>query len=189
MNRFDIIILVIVCLYGLRGMIRGIWSELLEVVIVLASIVVSVFWVGDFADWLSGIIHIPPSLATLIAFFVLYMMISFLLKLVVRFLYERKKVPFFNRIWGGGLGFLRGLVTAGIFAFLVSNYLSIQKRHWEKDQSLLVRPVAAVAPAAYQAFVTALPKSKLVLERMSEGIIYCADRIRERINPSSFFEK
>jgi len=43
MNRFDIIILVIVCLYGLRGMIRGVWSEMIEVVIVLASIVFSVF--------------------------------------------------------------------------------------------------------------------------------------------------
>ena len=66
MNRFDIIILVIVCLYGLRGMIRGVWSEMIEVVIVLASIVFSVFWVGAFALWLSGIIHIPLSLATMI---------------------------------------------------------------------------------------------------------------------------
>jgi membrane protein required for colicin V production len=186
MNRFDIIILVIVCLYGLRGMIRGVWSELIEVVIVLASIVVSVFWVGAFARWLSGIIHIPLSLATMIAFFVIYMMTSFLLRIVVRFLYERKKVPFFNRIWGGGLGVLRGLLAAGIFAFLVSNYLSIPNRHWEKEQSILVRPVAAVAPAAYQAFITAFPRSKSVFDRMGEGYVYCADRIRDRVNPPSF---
>jgi len=185
MNRFDIIILVIVCLYGLRGMIRGVWSELIEAVIILASIVVSVFWVGSFALWLSGIIHIPLSFATMIAFLVIYMMTAFLLRLGVRFLYERKKVPFFNRIWGGGLGFIRGLLTAGIFAFLVSNYLSIPNRHWEKEQSLLVRPVAAVAPAAYQAFITAFPRSKSVFDRMGEGYVYCADRIRDRVNPPS----
>jgi uncharacterized membrane protein required for colicin V production len=185
-NRFDIIIVVIVCLYGLRGMIRGVWSELLGWVIVLASIVVSVFWVGSFSAWLSEIVHIPLSLATLIAFFVLYMMTSFIFRMVVRFLYERKKVPFFVRIWGGGFGVLRGLLAAGIFAFLVSNYLSIQKEHWDKENSLLVKPVAAVAPAVYQAFVTALPRSKPVFARMSEGFIYCADRIRDRIDPPAF---
>jgi membrane protein required for colicin V production len=189
MNRFDMIVLVIICLYGLRGMIRGIWSELFELIIVLVSIVVSVSWVESFAVWLSGIIHIPLSLATLIAFFVLYMLISFLLRIVVRFLYERKKVPFFHRIWGGGIGILRGLLAAGIFAFLVSNYLSIQKRHWEKEKSLLVKPIAAVAPATYQALMTLLPGSKAVFEQMSDGFVFCADRVRDRITPSSVIDK
>lgn len=188
MNRFDIIILAIIFLYGLRGMIRGVLTELLDICILIASIVVSVFYTGAFAAWLSRVTHIPPALAVLIAFFVVYWLIANLLRLVVRFLYESKKVSFLQRIWGAAIGLMRGILAAGIFAFLVSNFLAPQKPHWEKENSILVKPVSTVAPAVYQAFTTVFPRSKSVFNQMEEGFLYCSDRIRDRIHPP-FMEK
>jgi membrane protein required for colicin V production len=188
MNRFDILILIIVFLYGLRGMIRGVLTELMDVCIVIASVVVSVLYVGAFTAWFSRVTHTPIALALMIAFFVIYWLTANLLRLVVRFLYEPKKVSFLKRIWGAVIGLMRGILAAGIFAFLVSNFLAPQKPHWEKEKSVLVKPVGSIAPAVYQSFTTVFPRSKSVFDQMEEGFLYCADRIRDRIHPP-FMEK
>jgi len=183
MNRLDILICVIVFLYSLRGLIRGFMTELLDVGIFLVSVVVSVFYSGAFAAWISRITHSPLSLAVLIAFCVVYWVIANLLRLVVRFLFESRKPSILQRIWGASLGLMRGILAAGIFAFLVSHFLVIQKPNWDKEKSILVKPVGAVAPAVYHAFTYVFPRSKSVSNQLEEGFLYCADRIRDRIHP------
>jgi uncharacterized membrane protein required for colicin V production len=185
MNRFDIIILVIILWYGLRGLVRGVWSELLDVCLFVVSIVFSVFLIEGFAEWLTGVIHIPLSLSTLIGFPILYCMISVLLRLAVRFLRNRRKPSFFLRIWGLGIGLLRGVFAAGIFAFLISNFLAIQKPHWGKEKSLLVRPVCAVASAVYEVMIITVPKSKSVFERMKHDFGDFADRNENGVNSNT----
>ena len=79
---------------------------------------------------------------------------------------------------------MRGILAAGIFAFLITRFFAPQKPNWEKDKSLLVEPVSAVAPAVYHAFVAVFPRSGPVFSRMGEGFVYGAERIRDRMHPA-----
>lgn len=184
MNRLDIVILCIVLLYILRGIIRGFVHELLDFLTVIASLVISVFCVGAVAAWLTKVSHCPLTLSTVIAFMAVYGLIANLLRMIIRFLYRPNRVSFFQRIWGAAAGMMRGILAAGIFAFLISRFFAPQKPNWEKEKSLLVEPVGAVAPAVYHAFVAVFPGSEPVFSRMGEGLVYGADRIRDRIHPA-----
>jgi uncharacterized membrane protein required for colicin V production len=184
MNRLDIVILAIVLLYCLRGIIRGFMHELLDLSAVIASIVISVFCVGAVGAWLSKVSHLSPALSTVIAFIVVYGLIANLLRMIVRFLYRPNRVSFFQRIWGAAIGTLRGILAAGIFAYLIVHFFAPQKPNWEKEKSLLVEPVGAIAPAVYHAFVAVFPRSGPVFSRVGDGFVDGADRVRERIHPS-----
>jgi membrane protein required for colicin V production len=184
MNRLDIVILFIVLLYILRGIIRGFIHELLDLLTVIASLVISVLCVGAVAAWLSRVSHCPPTFSTLIAFIAVYGLIANLLRMIIRFLHRPNRIPFLQRIWGAAAGTMRGILAAGIFAFLITRFYAPQKPNWEKEKSLLVEPVGAVAPAVYHAFVAVFPRSGFVFSRMGEGLVDGADRIRDRIHPA-----
>jgi hypothetical protein len=123
------------------------------------------------------------TLSTMIAFVAVYGLIANLLRMIIRFIYRPNRAAF-QRIWGAALGMIRGILAAGIFAFLITRFFAPQKPNWEKEKSLLVEPVSAVAPAVYSAFVAVFPRSGPVFSRMGEGFVDGADRIRDRIHPS-----
>ena len=185
MNRLDIVILVIVFLYVVRGIFRGFVHEMLDLSAVIASLVISVFCVDAVTAWILKVSHGPISFSMVIAFLAVYGLIAGLLRMIIRFLYRPNRISFFQRIWGAAAGIVRGILAAGIFAFLIARFFAPENPDWQKEKSLLVQPVAAVAPAVYSAFVAVFPRSGPVFSRMSEGFVDGADRIRDRIHPAA----
>jgi uncharacterized membrane protein required for colicin V production len=185
MNRFDIILLVVVFLYALRGFFRGGWSELFNTCLFLGSLTLTILFVERLAAGLTPIFHISRSLCVLIGFFVLYGVISIVLRLAFRFLHEHNKPSLFQRVSGLGIGLFRGIFAAGIFAFLITNFITIQRKHGEREKSLLVKPLGAIAPAAYHALVVTVPDSRQVFDQMKEGFVYCSDRFLNNADTDS----
>jgi uncharacterized membrane protein required for colicin V production len=177
MNGIDIVLLIVVVACVLRGFFRGVWPEVLDLSIWLAAVVLSVLLVQAPAGWISQTVQLPVSLAVLIVFFGLHGIIKGLLWWGVHFIIDRGKTSFGQRLSGMAAGFIRGIFAAGIFAFLILNFTAIRKPNWEKEKSVLLRPLSRVAPALYSSFTTVVPRSRPVFERMKEGFIWCADRI------------
>jgi uncharacterized membrane protein required for colicin V production len=179
MNGIDILLLIILLACVLRGFVRGVWPEILDLAVWLASVTLSVLLVRTPAEWLSRTARIPASLAVLIGFFVLHGIFKGLLRWGVHFVFERGKTPFGQRLAGIAAGLVRGIFAAGIFAFLVLQFTALRTPNWRKEKSVLIHPVSRVAPALYYAYTAVVPPSRPVFGQMKEGFIWCARRVED----------
>ncbi len=184
MNGIDILLFAVVAACILRGFFRGVWPEVLDMAVWVAAVILSVWFVRTPAEWISRTVHLPDALSVLVVFLVLHGLIKGLLGAGVRFIVAAGKTSFGQRLSGMAAGLIRGIFSAGVFAFLILNFTAIRKPNWEKEKSVLLRPFSRVAPALYSSFTAVVPQSRPVFEQMKEGFIWCADRVEDWGGPS-----
>jgi uncharacterized membrane protein required for colicin V production len=108
------------------------------------------------------------------------------LRLLLHFLRASKRASFISRVWGSGIGFLRGLVVAGIAAALVLRFVSSDRPHWRKSDAYLVMPLSRVANAVYGLACQAVPRTRTVLNHMDQSIRMWTEGTPDQpVNPPS----
>jgi len=122
-NGIDIVVLVLVLIFTLRGLRAGFIKELLSLVGLIIAIYVSLRFNDLMGFYLKGIKD--PLLLKVLSIVILFVLVLFLTNLVI-FLTQRFLKPglfgFANKILGLLFGFLEGFILCGAILFFVGRF-------------------------------------------------------------------
>jgi membrane protein required for colicin V production len=153
MNGIDIAILVILCGFLLKGLLRGLFKEVCSLAGLFVGAFLAFRYHGPLADALLEQVDLPTQIAVAITFTVLFLatMIFFL---VLGYLLSRfVKLLFlggFNRLIGGVFGLSQGVLLLAVVLFA----LSLRPLPWWMDKMMkhayLAPPFVALGEAVLE---------------------------------------
>ncbi len=153
MNGIDIAILVILCGFLLKGVLRGLLKEVCSLAGLFVGAFLAFRYHGPLADVLLQQIDVPATVAVAITFTVLFLT-TILFFVVLGFLLSRfVKLLFlggFNRVVGGLFGLSQGVLLLAVVLFA----LSLRPMPWGLDkvlqQAYLAPPFVDLGQAVLQ---------------------------------------
>jgi membrane protein required for colicin V production len=172
MNGIDITILVIVGFFGIKGLFRGLVIEIFTLIGLLVGYVIALREMGDLADFLERVFHIPELIANALGFLLIFIFITLLFRWIAGGLRRFLKWTFIG--WldrGSGLlfGLFKGTLITSLLLLLVSLIPLPNNLKEEENGSLLCQPVRSVAPAVFNFLKDAFPRTKDFYEEVKEG--------------------
>jgi membrane protein required for colicin V production len=135
MNGVDIAILVILCGFLLKGLLRGLLKEVCSLAGLFVGAFLAFRYHGPLADALLKSIDLPTQVAVAITFTVLFlatmvffMVLGFLVSRFIKLLF----LGGFNRLVGGVFGLCQGTLLLAVVLFA----LSLRPMPWGVDKSM-----------------------------------------------------
>jgi uncharacterized protein YkwD len=122
MNWVDLVIIGALILFTVNGYFKGFIRQVADFAVIIIAILASITFYGPLSGILSARFSIPASFGKVIAFFLIWILVQFLLNLIIYFVYP--KIPELirkskvNRFMGALPGFLWGLIFIAIFLSL-----------------------------------------------------------------------
>jgi len=163
MNYFDVILVIVISIITIRGLIRGLITELMILIALILGFFIATFYLADVSGFL---VHTFPSLpevgARILAFIGLFLAVNISIRLLSRMLNQFAKFTFLqpvNKIAGAAFAFLKVVLILSII-FLIADLIphsEILLRQLHIDQSLLFYPIKNVAPGLYSLLIYVLP--------------------------------
>jgi membrane protein required for colicin V production len=178
MSVFDIIILVIIGVFCVKGLIRGLILEILTLAGLLVGYWVALKEMSVGAAWLTEILQIPDWIANTMSFILIFLVIVIVFRILAGAI--RKLIKWTLLGWldkGGGIliGLFKGALIASLAMLLVSVIPLPEKTEKQKEKSFLYKPVSEVAPAVFNIIKVAFPKTKDFYEEIKEGFTDTAE--------------
>ena len=172
MNTIDIVILIILILFGLRGVFRGIILEIFTLLGLIVAYIVAVREMSTVSGWIDKYLNLPDLVITSLAFLLIFLIIGFLFRWVARLLQTMAKWTIIRWIdKGGGIlfGLFKGAIVSSLLIMLMSVLPFVPEIEKECESSLLWRPVKSVAPAVFNFIIHTFPEAKTFYEEVQEG--------------------
>ncbi len=133
MNGIDIAILVILCGFLLKGLLRGLLKEVCSLAGLFVGAFLAFRYHGPLAEALLKQVDLPAEIAVAITFTVLFlatmiffMVLGFLLSRIIKLLF----LGGFNRLIGGFFGLSQGVLLLAVLLFA----LSLRPLPWGMDK-------------------------------------------------------
>lgn len=129
MSTLDIILLILLGLSFLSGLRKGLIRSVGRIIgLIIGAIIASRYYLVFF-EWASKYININESLGKIIAFILVFVIITNLIQLIFYFIEKAFKLvaiipgsKYINNILGGLLGLLEGALFLGLIFYVVSRY-------------------------------------------------------------------
>jgi len=172
MNSLDVVLIVIIALFTIRGIFRGLITEL----IVLISLIAGFILAFNFADSGIGVLHkyfplLPDQVARIIAFIVIFVTVNIILRLFGRLLNKFAKfvyLQWLNRIAGGVFALLKSVLIISIVFIILESipFAEVIQKMIQADKSLLYYPVRDAGLWLYQGVMAILPGDLSVTDKI-----------------------
>lgn len=156
MNYLDIIIAIILFLFGWRGLRKG----LIVSVVTLLAFVVGIYGAMHFSDFtaehLQEVMDIEPKYLNTVAFILTFIVLVVVVNLIGRMLrkaLQSLSLGFFDRLGGFLFGLVKGVLLCSTFVLVFNNLqlLGLVKEEVKKD-SLFYPYVEQTVPYLYKGF-------------------------------------
>ncbi len=173
MNSIDIIILILLGFFCIKGFFRGFIMEIFTLVGLLLAYVIALREMNSLASLIDSLFHLPPLIANVLSFTFIFLLVVLLCRLLAGALRKLTRWTFLGWIdRGGGImfGLFKGALVASLLALLVSLVPISDELEREKSDSFLFRPVRSVAPAVFNFIKHTFPKTKDFYDEVSEGL-------------------
>jgi len=156
MNSLDLFILIVISLFFIRGVFRGLVLELVSVAGLIFGYLIAITYVDFFSTLLIKYFPIlPKSASTIISFIALFIVINIVLRFIGNILTRTLKfamLGWLNRILGGFFGLLKGILVLSILVFLLS-FIPFSSEFIEKTgakESIVFPLLKALGPQLYE---------------------------------------
>ena len=184
MNSIDIIILVILGIFCLKGFFRGIIVEVLTLVGLVVAYVIALREMSTVAGWIERVVHLPSLISTALGFFMIFLLIVLFFRWVagaVRRITQWIFLGWIDR--GGGMlfGIFKGALIVSLLILLISLVTFSKELEREQKNSLLFKPVSVVAPAVFTFIKHVFPRTKDYYEEVKEGLSNSSKEIVDRL--------
>jgi membrane protein required for colicin V production len=138
MNRFDLLLLIVLLLFTAVGAWRGFMREALSLAAWAIAGVLALMFAGRAAQWFPGFVS-DPALRLALAFMVLFILIFLATTAFAwwldRLFTKQRLWRVFNRLAGAAFGALRAGVLL-VLAFLLAGLTDLPKRPWWRESQL-----------------------------------------------------
>lgn len=129
MNYFDIILILIIVLFSVRGFWMGFINTLSSLLGTVLGIYLASRYYAPVADWLIGVLGWGDNGLRVVMFIIAFLLINRLVALLFWFIAKTFKfaaslllLSTINRIFGAVFGILEGVVTVGIVIYFLDKY-------------------------------------------------------------------
>lgn len=156
MNYLDIIIAIILLLFGVKGFRKGLIIE----VVTLLAFAVGVYGAMHFSDFtaehLKEFMEINPKYLNTTAFVLTFILLVILVNIIGRMvtkLIQAMNLGFFNKLGGAVFGMAKGVLLCSIMVMVLNNFqlLGIVKPE-VREQSKLYPYIEETVPYVYRGF-------------------------------------
>jgi membrane protein required for colicin V production len=172
-NTIDILCLIILGIFCIKGFFRGIIIEVFTLLGLLVAYIVAVREMSTIENWITQWIHIPPLVASTLAFLIIFLGIGFLFRWIAMLLRGMAKWTIIGWADKGG-GFLFGLFKGALITSLVLLLISLipfsRGFERESERSVLYKPLRSVAPAVFNFVIRTFPSAKDFYEEVKESL-------------------
>lgn len=172
MNSIDIILLVVIGFFCIKGLFRGMIIEVFTLVGVLVGYVIALREMSTLAIWLRKSFHLPELVSSTLSFLVIFILILLLFRWIASVLRHLMRWTFIGWVdRGGGMifGVFKGTLIASLLLLLITLIPRPRKIQEVEEESLLYQPVRSVAPAVFNFLKHTFPKTKDFYEEVKEG--------------------
>lgn len=173
MNPFDLAIVTWLAIFFLRGLSRGLVREVLGLAGVIIAFLMAVRWTSQGALFLRRLLEIPPPVASLVGFFLIFISVLLGVKLVTLMIQKLARfsmLGWLDRLAGGAFGLLKGGILVSIFVLIIS-LLPLSKSIITKEkESYLFDPARRFAPAVFDTIMRLSPKAKSFYDELKESL-------------------
>ena len=167
MNYLDIIIAIILFLFGLKGLRKGLIIE----VVTLLAFAVGIYGAMHFSDFtaahLQDFMDINPKYINTVAFVLTFILLVILVNLIGRWitnLIKAMNLNFWNKLGGAVFGAVKGVLLCSVLLMVLTNFQLIGVVKSEvREQSLLYPYVEKTVPYVYRGFDLVRDYAKEVL--------------------------
>jgi membrane protein required for colicin V production len=183
MNAIDIIILIILAFFCVKGFFRGLIMEAFTLVGLFLAYIIALREMSALAVVFGRAVDVPPWAGTALSFFVIFVVVVLSCRLIAGAL--RKFLQWTLLDWldrGGGVvsGLFKGALVASLLALLVSLIPVSEEMERAQKQSFLFQPVRSVAPAVFNFVKRTIPQTKSFYEEVRETIDKTSDAVQSR---------
>lgn len=122
-NYIDIILLSIVAFFAIKGLFKGLIAELLGLAGLFGGLILATKYMNNAASWLDQFIDVPPALASLIGYMVIFIGVQLAVQVGIFTLDRLTNVPLVGMVFqvmGGVVGTAKGAIIASMLVLLVS---------------------------------------------------------------------
>ena len=189
MNSFDTTLIVIIAVFTIRGVFRGLITELTVLIALITGYILGFMFMSDGVHLLQKYFPaLPEFAAKMTAFALIFVTVNIVLRLLAKMLNKVATFTFMqpiNRSAGGLFAAAKATLILSI-AFLVLEFLPfteiIQKNIGAKESSLY-QPVKSFAPMFYKAVTAILPEDANLQEKFEQTIQKADSTAKEYIPP------
>lgn len=172
MNYLDIIIAIILFLFGFKGFRKGLIIE----VVTLLAFALGIYGAMHFSDFtaehLQDVMEINPKYLNTIAFVLTFIILVIVVNLIgkaVTNLIKAMNLGFFNKLGGAVFGVAKGVLLCSIFVMVLNNFQLIGVVKPEvREQSKLYPYIEETVPYVYRGFDLVKETVKEVLPEEKE---------------------
>jgi membrane protein required for colicin V production len=124
MNSLDLFFLVIIIIFFLRGLFRGLAFELISLIGLILGYLIAITYLNILSALiLKYIPALPTAAANIISFAIIFIITNIILRFVANVLTRTLKyamLGWLNRLLGGLFGIMKSLIVLSIIVFLIS---------------------------------------------------------------------
>jgi len=156
MNYLDIIIAIILLLFGWKGFRKGLIIEVVTLVAFVVGIWGAMHFSDFTADHLKDVMEIDPKFLNTVAFVLTFVLLVILVNVIGHLLTKAVKamnLHFWNKLGGVVFGLAKGLLLCSTFVLVINNlqWFGVIKEEVRKE-SLLYPYVEKTVPYLYKGF-------------------------------------
>jgi membrane protein required for colicin V production len=148
-NWIDLIVIVVLALFGLRGFFRGLFREIFSIAGLVAGFLLAVTYARPVASYVEGIWQISPLILKGSAFVAIFFVVYFLMSVAGWLLHRSERLLFLktlNRTGGIAIGVGKGAALTALVVFFLSQSSWLPRPTRDNlDGSYLVTPLSSLA--------------------------------------------
>lgn len=175
MNYLDITIVIIIAIFTIRGLFRGLITELMTLVALILGFFIAVYYLQPVVVLLVNLFpSLPEFAARIIGFIVLFFAVNLTVRLLSKLLNSFATLGFLqpaNKIAGGAFGFLKTVLVLSIILIMIeflpgaNTFLNAIGR----EGSMVYNPVRNFAPEIYNFIVAFIPGNEKLYDQIIDG--------------------
>jgi len=189
MNSFDLILIIIISLFTIRGIFRGLITELSVLIALIAGYVLAYRFMDSGVMFLQSYFPLLQDFAAkIIAFVGIFLIINIALRLLAKVLNKFASFTFMqpvNKTAGGVFGAAKVTLLLSI-AFIILEFLPFStgiQRSIGATESFLYKPVRAFAPGFYKITTAIIPEDSGIQDKIEQTIQKADSTAKEYVPP------
>jgi membrane protein required for colicin V production len=153
MNFLDIIILIPLVIFILKGLKKGLVIEIVSLIALFFGILAGIYLSDFVAAWLVKYWALNASYTYGVAFIMIFVAVIILMRIIAKTIekfLDLTALGFFNKILGAVFGLLKVLFLISLVFYVINKFDSKEKliTTQVKNKSHLYKPISSIAPFA-----------------------------------------
>lgn len=184
MNTFDLVILIVVGIFGVKGLFRGVVLELLTLVGLIAGYVVALREMNLISGFIIKMIPLPIVVANTLAFLICFVGIALLFRWLAslfKLAIKGTLLKGVDHVGGLCIGLMKGAIVISIAALLINLLPLPQSLNKPKETSYLYKPALTIAPFVYRLIGDVFPYTKDFYKKWKTGVEDKAEEMKNQI--------